>query len=348
MKYLFLIIAALLLCTCKGRQDSPVATIDVLSPVGTEIKNLSEIAADIRYIPLETNPDALMVFIRFLKISTDRFYINTVREILCFEKSGKFLYKLNPQGRGPGEYTYIADYDVKPEQNLMTVLTSGELYFYSETDTGFIVSKHLDLGTQPQYVDFLPEQDNILLSFTASTGENDYQCVAINHDGDTLFKRPNYYKFLRNSKVVMAFNFDNIIYKDNEEIKLKGFLNDTVFKINGNNSFVPYVILNTGGKSMTADFLSNVPPSVMTSGTGEFLQISEILEVERYLFCKYSYQQVTNWIVYEKNTGQLHQFNGKDLLKDDISGGINIEPKFVCNGIIYAWTDAMKLKSHLI
>lgn len=229
----------------------------------------------------------------------------------------------------------------------MTVLTRGELYFYTETDTGFLMSKHHVLGTQPQYVDFLPEQDNILLSFTASTGENDYQCVGINPDGDTLFKRPNFYKFIRNSKVVMAFNFDNIIYNDNEEIKLKGFLSDTVFTISDDYSFVPYVILNTGGKSMTADFLSNVPPSVMTSGTGEFLQVSEILEVERFLFCKYSYQQVTSWIVYDKDTGQLHQFNGKDLLKDDISGGLNIEPRFSCDGLIYSWTDALKFKTYI-
>ncbi|MBN2666121.1 MAG: 6-bladed beta-propeller [Bacteroidales bacterium] len=100
MKYMFLLIAALLLCTCKGRQDSPVTTIDVLSPAGTEIKNLSEIASDIRYIPLETNPDALMVFIRSLKTSSDRFYLNAVREILCFENQVNSYISLILRGGG--------------------------------------------------------------------------------------------------------------------------------------------------------------------------------------------------------------------------------------------------------
>ena len=53
----------------------------------------------------------------------------------------------------------------------MIVLTRGKLYFYNETDSGFALLKQLDLKLQPQYCDFFPDQDNILLSFTASTGE---------------------------------------------------------------------------------------------------------------------------------------------------------------------------------
>jgi hypothetical protein len=147
-----------------------------------------------------------MRFVNYFKAANGKFYINTVREILCFDKSGKFLYKLDQQGRGPNEYVYLSDYDIKPEKNLMIVLTRGKLYFYNETDTGFAMFKQLDLKLQPQYCDFLPDQDNILLSFTSSTGENKYQCVGINPEGDTLFKRPNYYKFTRNSKVQMGFS----------------------------------------------------------------------------------------------------------------------------------------------
>jgi len=68
---------------------------------------------------------------------------------------------------------------------------------------------------------------------------------------------------------------------------------------------------------------------------------------ERYLFYKYSYQNGVTWGAYDKNTGQTHPFDGKELLKDDISGGINIEPRFACNGLIYSWTDALKFKTHM-
>lgn len=350
MRYLALIILALFFSGCRSKDNSEVITIDVQSPTGPEIKNLSEIATDIQYVPLETSPEALLRFVNYLKAANDKFYINTVRELLCFDKSGKFLYKLDQQGRGPNEYVYLSDYDIKPEKNLMIVLTRGKLYFYSETDTGFTMLKQLDIKLQPQYCDFLPDQDNILLSFTTSTGENKYQCVCITPEGDTLFKRPNFYSFTRNSKVVMGFSSDNIINKNDQVIRIKGFLNDTMFTVNMDYKFVPYMILNTGGKSITTDFLSNVPMPDMNSGTSPvagFLQVSEVLEVERYLFYKYSYQNGVTWGAYDKNTGQTHPFDGKELLKDDISGGINIEPRFACNGLIYSWTDALKFKTHM-
>ena len=350
MKYTTLIILAMFLCCCHSKDNYVIKTIDVQSPAGPEIKNLSEIATDIQYIPLETVPEALMRFVNYLKIANDKFYINTVREILCFDKSGKFLYKLDQQGRGPNEYIYLSDYDIKPEKNLMIVLTRGKLYFYNETDSGFLMVKELDLKMQPQYSDFYPGEDNILLSFTASTGENKYQCVCISPEGDTLFKRPNFYRFTRNSKVVMGFSTDNIINKNDEIMRIKGFLNDTMFTISRDHKFIPYMVMNTGGKSMTTDFLANVPPPDMSSGTSPaaaFLQISEILEAERYLFYRYYYQKTSSWGVYDKNSDQTYQFDGKSLLKDDISGGLKIEPKFVCNGLIYSWTDALSFKNHM-
>ena len=350
MRYLALIILALFLCRCGSKDNSTIRTIDLLAPGGEQITNLSEIAADIQYIPLETHPDALMRFVGYLKEGNDKFYINTVLELLCFDKTGKFLYKLDQQGRGPGEYIYLSDYDIKPEKNLVIVLTRGKLYFYNETDTGFNLQRQLDLKIQPNYIDFFPGQDNILLSFTASTGENKYQCVAITPEGDTLFKRTNYYTFTRTSKVVMGFNSDNIINKHDETIRIKGFLNDTIFTINSDFKFVPFMVLNSGGKSITTDFLANVPAPDMNSGTSPtaaFLAISEILELEKYLLCRYYYQEGSTWILYDKKSDQTFQFDGKELLKDDISGGINIEPKFVCNGNIYSWTDALKFKTYM-
>lgn len=345
-----LIILALLFCSCGSKDNPTIKTIDLLSPGGQQITNLSDIADDIQYIPLETNPDALMRFVGSLKSFNDKFYINTVLELLVFDNTGKFLYKLDQRGRGPNEYVYLSDYDIKPEENLAIVLTKGKLYFYNETDTGFKLGRQLDLKIQPSYVDFFPGQNNLLLTFSASTGGNRYQCVGITPEGDTLFTRPNYYKFTRTSKVMMGFSSDNIINKYDEKMRIKGFLNDTVFTINNDFKFDPFMVLNSGGKSITTDFLANVPAPDMNSGTiptAAFLAISEILEVEKFLMCRFYYQKSSTWILYDKNSDQTLQFDGKELLKDDISGGINIEPKFACNGIIYSWTDALKFKTHM-
>ena len=88
-------------------------------------------------------------------------------------------------------------------------------------------------------------------------------------------------------------------------------------------------------------------PPFGVNPAAEFLNLSEILEVERYLFYRYYYQKNSTWGVYDKNNYQTYQFDGKSLLKDDISGALNIVPKFVCNGLIYSWTDALSFKKFM-
>lgn len=348
MKLSSIVLLLLLLCCCKNEKTSSLVSLDVLSPDGTELTNLSEIASDIQYIPLETTPKALMRFLMYLKATEDKYYFNTVQELLCFDKSGKFLYKLDSQGRGPEEYTYISDYDLLPGKKLVILLASvsRKLLFYNETDSGFKYLRKLDVKVPPRYCDFISDKDNILMSYTSADGENKYQCVVINQNGDTLFKRPNYYKFTRNSKVVMGFGIDNVINRTNETLRIKGFLTDTMFTITNDYKFVPYLILNTAGYGITADFLANVPLTDPNSGSpaAKFLMLSEILEVDRYLLFRYYYEKVSKWNVYDKKSGVTSYFDTKKLLQDDISGGINIEPKFCYDGVLYSWTDALTFK----
>ena len=125
---------------------------------------------------------------------------------------------------------------------------------------------------------------------------------------------------------------------------------DTLFSLKSNREIVPYMIMNIEGKGITTDFLANVDAAAASSGTSPasgFLMISQLNETEKYLFYRYYYQQSGKWIVYDKQTEEERFFDYKILLKDDISGGVNVEPKFVCGGVIYSWTDALSFKNHM-
>ena len=274
MKFITLIIPVFFAVSCAIENDPSVITIDIRPSTLPELKNLSEIASDIQYIPIETSPEALMRSVMNLKATDDKFYINTMLELLCFDKSGKFLYKLDQQGRGPNEYIFITDYDVRPETNEVIVLAGGKLFFYNETDSGFKLSKQLDLKNQPQYCDFIPNQENILLSYTSAAGQNEYQCICINQEGDTLFTRPNYYKFTKNTRVSMGFRTDNVINKLDGKLWIKSFLADTIYTIKSDYKIIPYMILNTGGNGITTDFIANAPVPDMNSAspTSNFFQ----------------------------------------------------------------------------
>lgn len=353
MKLTAVILFTLFLFGCKTEKTTSVITIDVQAPVGKELKNLSEIATDIQYIPLETKPEALMRFVNYLKAADGKFYINTVSELLCFDKNGKFLYKLDKKGRGPEEYTYLTDYDILPEKKLVMVLalagSGSKLIFYNETDSGFRYLNKLDILTHPRYCDFIPGQDNnILLSFAAATGENEYQCVIIDQEGDTILKKSNYYSFTRQSNVQMGFSSDNIINCTAGIMRIKGLLSDTMYTMAKDYKFVPYMIMNTGGKGLTPAFLSNIPAvSDGLSPAANLLMNSAIFETERFMLYRISYQQTGFWGVYDKTLGETSYFYTEDLLKDDISGGINIEPKFCHDGVLYSWTDALTFRKYM-
>jgi len=348
MKPFTIFILILLLTCCTNEKSTSIVTLDIVTPDGPELTNLSEIAVDIQYIPLETSPKTVMRFLNYLKATEDKYYFNTILELLCFDKNGKFLYKLDSQGRGPEEYTYLSDYDILPDKKQIMVLASvsNKLLFYNETDSGFQYERKLNLKLRPSNCDFFPNQDNILLTFSTSTGDNKYQCVVINYQGDTTFIRPNYSKFQRLTNIQMGFPCDPAINRTKNVLSIKSLLSDTIFSITNEFDFKPYIILTSGGRGLSSDFLANVPAPIVDGGSpaAKLLGISAILETERFFLYKVLYQGTNYWGVFDRISGEIFHFQTKNLLKDDISGGINIEPKFCYDGVLYSWVDALTFK----
>src|ERR1035437_11030658 len=99
MKKLVLIILALS-CSCGIQKVSNIKVIDLLSQPDDEIANLSEIASYVEYIPLRTSENYLIGYIYDIKTDNTRIYLYLLTKILCFDKNGQFLYKLDNEGRG--------------------------------------------------------------------------------------------------------------------------------------------------------------------------------------------------------------------------------------------------------
>lgn len=74
------------------------------------------------YIPLETTKESLIGSIKKAVRAENNYYIldSEVDKVLCFNESGKFLYKLGEVGKGPGEYLSVDDLQVF--ENIIYVL----------------------------------------------------------------------------------------------------------------------------------------------------------------------------------------------------------------------------------
>lgn len=351
MKPLLLLSAILLLYQCDSNNTEDTRDINLLASPVTDIMNVSEIATDIEYIPLQTVDNALIKFIYDIKASDEKYYIYTLTEIICFDRNGKFLYKLSNEGRGPNEYNYIFDFDISPKKGLLLILVRNKISIYIETEKGFELYKSLSFKDQPSYLDLIPSQDTILISYRATSGIEPLQNMVINLSGDTLSIRPNYYLFKKTSGAMLAMKHDNIIFNNGEFLCFKGILSDTIFSVDRNINIKPYFILNSEGNQLTTEAL-DIPMGRLTDNTlhpmTERIIVYEIMEVTRYLIYKYSFKKTSHLELYDKILNSKYNIPIKAGLIDDINGGPKIELKFAHNKLLYSWVDALTFKKYVL
>lgn len=99
----------------------------------------SNIIDDVEYIPLETNENCLIGNISRLLYRNGNFYLfdfvisNTIH---VFDRSGKFLYKIDNIGKGPGEYVSISDFDVDKDGNIYVFDAGGKRRIIKYSNNG--------------------------------------------------------------------------------------------------------------------------------------------------------------------------------------------------------------------
>lgn len=123
MKQLFISLfsAGLLLLNACIQIEVEIPTLKVDPYDATEI-NISEFVDTIEYIKLETKPECLIGQRIYRVTLRDKFiYVHDIDQhaIFIFDKQGKYVDKLNKQGRGPGEYVAMgASFIDENEENI--------------------------------------------------------------------------------------------------------------------------------------------------------------------------------------------------------------------------------------
>jgi len=144
MRTILLSVLIIIFCSC-GRTDtnqandtSTIKVIDVISSPDSEIINLSEIALDIEYIPLQTSKNILIEGIFEIITCANKIYVNTLTNVICFDIKGQFLYDLSRGELGPGEYLdIIYDFDISSDDNTLVVLLIDRILEFNNTGNGY-------------------------------------------------------------------------------------------------------------------------------------------------------------------------------------------------------------------
>jgi len=119
--------------SCSQKTPKTLPVIDVIGAFDrTRTLLLTDIVESVEYVKLETTPECLLGEGISVKIA-DRLYIHNAKtkQILVFDRSGKFIGPIGSQGQGPGEYLNFAHFDVSQDGRLLALGGFGEIYFYS-------------------------------------------------------------------------------------------------------------------------------------------------------------------------------------------------------------------------
>ena len=175
--------------------------------------SLSSAFDQYRFIPLETNDNTLLGRISKIVEYKDKFYIATDRKrILAFNADGSFSHRIDRPGRGPQEYTELADFDISNDR--IFLLDHRKVLIY--TLTGEFI-KRIDLSCNTlnlQVVgsDLLIRSNKESLFYRVETGSGKCLDLRIGIKESTRLSEENCFKSYADG-YLMQQGFSNSFYR---------------------------------------------------------------------------------------------------------------------------------------
>lgn len=260
---LFFILA---ICLQACKKENNQGTTAVANKLGKNLpfeidkeinyKNFDSILKKDRIIKLETNKNSLISSISKIEFYNNKIYvIDAFNEysVSCFDKNGKFKFKLKKIGRGPDEYIQIDDANINMTSGDIELLDGRKLMVYDSLGS---FKKTIKL---PYFADKFCSLSGIRFFYKNFTIEGpgqagSFRLYSINSDG--VLKK--YLKFDSDGKGEKLYSQDNFTRVNNNEYRFFERYNDTIYKITpqGISSFYKIDFLGYENKK-PKDFLSN-------------------------------------------------------------------------------------------
>jgi hypothetical protein len=347
MKILSIILLFLLLAEFKSDNKGPIIRIDLLAEPEGSINFLTDIATNVEYVPLQMTKQSIINIISKIIIYKEKVYIKSRSEILCFDISGRFLYKLNQSGRGPEEYGLLIDFDLSSDGKILVILSNKRILAFENSDKGFVFKNSINLKPPlPSKISLVPWTSNILLSIDPSYGTEPSLSILLNKNGDTLYCKPNLYKYKKISKEITGSFYESLHYKVGNNLCFREEFSDTVFCVSKETSmFLPRLIFDSHGRVFPPRAKGDL--EYAKSHSGQFTWIYNISEVNRYIIYAYEYNHTRRRVLYDKSNNKRLEMKLKEALVDNICGGPNFDPTFCSEGKYYSVVEALNLKEYV-
>ena len=360
LSILLILIIVLFSCTQKKELDN---IVDLTSITDPNVTNLTELGADISYIPLETNEDCFITRIDKLIYEGDSYFLGSidkyyelpkkgsppppmmpVRSILYrFSKNGEFICQIGREGRAPSEYKHIKDFLLNKSNNTIEIFSPNKI---KEFSLDGIWKKNIPI--EYNRISSLFHTNNQFLAFiNNSRGQNEYSFVLIDANGKVLNKFENKHKF-NISKNIIAYSSECIFYQYDGILHCKELHSDTIFSFE-NGTFIPKYILKQGEAKYTPDLRGEY--IFKNNNRDKIIIQKKSFESKNYLFYQYHWKNRDNCLIKNKSNGVQYLIDNGTGLVNNLDNGPNfkIQNTVTIDGIEYlvSWINAFELKAHV-
>jgi hypothetical protein len=126
----------------------------------------------VELIPLETNNDVLISLLRKMIYHQGRYYIldryNMQHIVFVFDQQGKFIFKIDKRGQGPGEYPFLDDIHINPFTGHLELLCAFGFVYEYDLSGKYISTIHRVTNDYLRAVhEFIPLDKNTTLFYAA-------------------------------------------------------------------------------------------------------------------------------------------------------------------------------------
>jgi hypothetical protein len=302
---------------------SPVFKINInVSQGSRQDLDLSTIASEIEYIPLETAENCLLGNENNIALTDSFIFVSDPQKLLKFDRSGKFISQIGANGRGPGEYLYVYDIETDNEKGLVYLLSYPNLLIY-RTNGRFIrsfrikfKSAHFILTDQGQLV-FYP------VNLPSLRETRDFSWYVTDTLGNMVDSIPNYHKRVNYPGIWVD---DAPMYIFNRNTYLIEVGSDSLFSLYPELHLA--AVISLGDLKMDYDKSMSVEHrKEVLNGLAEHLRLGNIMENDNYIFLKlaWGYSDSVLCCVYDKHREKIRMLP-EEGFRNDIDGGIRFWP----------------------
>lgn len=282
--------------------------------------NLSEIASDIRYVPLETTDDCLLGNDCYVQYVDGQIFVMSGILYRFDGKTGRFLNRIGRIGQGPGEYNKSVHYAVNPATKRVYVLQFKTMleYDYDGKFLRLLPAEDHNVGACCMMNSRQMIYANDAYNYTTNAEANQLFMVDL-EKGKVIGRIPSLVdKKLRGALNLSSFDF---FYMYKGQTYFKGSFQDQIYRIQPPQKKEVVYVCDRGYLKTDYDKKNaEIDPRNRMRG----IQIQNIVEMDKYLFISYVYEQKGYQGVFNKQNHSFINASGKDRktgIVNDLTGG---------------------------